>query len=149
IHSGARRRHAGDRGLALVFAERRRGGSLRSPHLDRGRQRVTGRNSDPSRRASKVAPCWRGRMVSPRTRGAAMSLSHKPITADRFGAVLFDLDGVLTATAKIHSSCWKTTFDDFLRHRAAEKGEAFRQFEIATDYKRYVDGKLRYDGVKS
>src|SRR5262249_50617274 len=41
LHSGARRRHAGDRGLALVFAGRRRGGSLRS-HLDRGRQRVKG-----------------------------------------------------------------------------------------------------------
>src|SRR5262245_55760695 len=78
-----------------------------------------------------------------------MSLSHKPITPDRFDAVLCDMDGVLTATAKIHSRCWKTTFDDFLRQRAAEKQEAFRPFEIATDYKRYVDGKLRYDGVKS
>jgi len=78
-----------------------------------------------------------------------MSLSHKPIAPGRFDAVLFDLDGVLTSTAKIHSRCWKETFDDFLRHRAAEKGEAFRPFEIATDYKRYVDGKLRYEGVKS
>jgi HAD superfamily hydrolase (TIGR01509 family) len=40
-------------------------------------------------------------------------------------------------------------FDDYLRHRAAEKKEPFRPFEIATDYKRYVDGKLRYEGVKS
>src|SRR5262245_16504242 len=78
-----------------------------------------------------------------------MSLSHKPIAPDRFDAVLFDMDGVLTSTAKIHSSCWKTTFDDFLRHRAAQKKEAFRPFEIATDYKRYVDGKLRYEGVRS
>jgi beta-phosphoglucomutase family hydrolase len=78
-----------------------------------------------------------------------MGLSHKSITPDRFDAVLFDMDGVLTATAKIHSSCWKQTFDDFLRHRATEKQEEFRPFEIATDYKRYVDGKLRYDGVKS
>jgi xylulose-5-phosphate/fructose-6-phosphate phosphoketolase len=54
VHSGARRRHAGSRGLALVFVGRRRGGSLRSPHLDgslrsphldRGRQRVKGGNS--------------------------------------------------------------------------------------------------------
>ena len=78
-----------------------------------------------------------------------MSLSHEPITPVRFDAVLFDLDGVLTATAKIHASCWKTTFDDFLRHRAAEKKEAFRPFDIATDYKPYVDGKLRYDGMRS
>ena len=78
-----------------------------------------------------------------------MSLSHKPITPDGFDAVLFDLDGVLTSTATIHSSCWKTMFDDFLRHRAAKKKEAFRPFEIATDYKPYVDGKLRYEGVRS
>jgi beta-phosphoglucomutase family hydrolase len=78
-----------------------------------------------------------------------MSLSHKPITSDRFDAVLFDLDGVLTSTAKIHSSCWKTMFDDFLRHRAAERKEPFQPFDIDTDYKQYVDGKPRYEGVRS
>jgi beta-phosphoglucomutase family hydrolase len=78
-----------------------------------------------------------------------MSLSHKPITPDRFDAVLFDMDGVLTSTAEIHSSCWKATFDDFLRHRAAQGNEPFQPFEIKTDYKRYVDGKLRYEGVRS
>jgi hypothetical protein len=40
-------------------------------------------------------------------------------------------------------------FDDFLRHRAAERREPFRPFDIQTDYKRYVDGKLRYEGVRS
>jgi beta-phosphoglucomutase family hydrolase len=78
-----------------------------------------------------------------------MSLSHQPITPERFDAVLFDMDGVLTSTAQIHSSCWKTMFDDFLRHRAAERNEPFQPFDIATDYKRYVDGKLRYEGVRS
>src|SRR5262245_8908423 len=78
-----------------------------------------------------------------------MSHSHKPITPDRFDAVLFDMDGVLTSTAKIHSSCWKTTFDDFLRHRAEERKEPFQPFDVPADYKRYVDGKLRYDGVRS
>src|SRR5262245_57787403 len=78
-----------------------------------------------------------------------MSVSHEPITPDRFDAVLFDMDGVLTSTAEIHSSSWKTMFDDFLRHRAAERKEPFQPFEIATDYKRYVDGKLRYEGVRS
>jgi beta-phosphoglucomutase family hydrolase len=63
--------------------------------------------------------------------------------------VLFDLDGVLTATAKIHAACWKKMFDEFLRKRAEERGEPFRPFDIATDYYRYVDGKLRYDGVRS
>jgi beta-phosphoglucomutase family hydrolase len=78
-----------------------------------------------------------------------MNAPHPSITPDRFDAVLFDLDGVLTSTAKIHSSCWKTMFDDFLRHRAAERKEPFQPFDIATDYKRYVDGKLRYEGVRS
>jgi beta-phosphoglucomutase family hydrolase len=78
-----------------------------------------------------------------------MSLPTKPISPEQFDAVLFDLDGVLTSTAKIHSSCWKTMFDDFLRHRAAERKEPFQPFGIDTDYKRYVDGKLRYEGVKS
>src|SRR5262249_59796000 len=67
----------------------------------------------------------------------------------RFEAVLFDLDGVLTSTAKIHGKCWKTMFDDFLRQRAAERKEPFQPFDINTDYKRYVDGKLRYEGVRS
>jgi beta-phosphoglucomutase family hydrolase len=78
-----------------------------------------------------------------------MSLPSKAITPDRFDAVLFDLDGVLTSTAKIHSSCWKTMFDDFLRHRAEGRKEPFQPFDINSDYKRYVDGKLRYEGVKS
>jgi beta-phosphoglucomutase family hydrolase len=78
-----------------------------------------------------------------------MSLPIKPITPDRFDAVLFDLDGVLTSTAKIHSRCWKTMFDDFLRRRATERKEVFQPFDIDTDYKRHVDGKLRYEGVKS
>src|SRR5262249_23123666 len=78
-----------------------------------------------------------------------MSLPSKCITPDRFDAVLFDLDGVLTSTAKIHSSCWKTMFDDFLRHLAAERKEPFHAFDSETDYKLYGDGKLRYEGVKS
>jgi beta-phosphoglucomutase family hydrolase len=71
------------------------------------------------------------------------------LTRDRFDAVLFDLDGVLTSTARIHASCWKAMFDDFLSRRATERNEPFRPFDSADDYKRFVDGKLRYEGVKS
>jgi beta-phosphoglucomutase family hydrolase len=78
-----------------------------------------------------------------------MSRGHEPITPDHFDAVLFDLDGVLTSTAKIHSRCWKTMFDAFLSRRAAEEKEPFRPFDIETDYKLYVDGKPRYEGVRS
>lgn len=71
------------------------------------------------------------------------------IAADRFDAVLFDLDGVITRTATVHSAAWKHLFDEFLRGWAAEHGELFRPFDVATDYKQYVDGKPRYDGVRS
>lgn len=79
-----------------------------------------------------------------------MSTSNlkQAVTKDRFDAVLFDLDGVLTDTARVHADCWKRLFDDFLRRRAAELNEPFRPFEIATDYKLYVDGRPRSDGIR-
>ncbi len=61
------------------------------------------------------------------------------VASERFDAVLFDLDGVLTDTARIHAACWKTTFDDFLRRRAVVRGEEFRPFDVETDYRPYVD----------
>jgi len=72
-----------------------------------------------------------------------------PVLPDSITACLFDLDGVLTATAKVHAAAWKQMFDAFLRERAATTGEPFRAFDIATDYPAYVDGKLRQDGVRS
>lgn len=63
-------------------------------------------------------------------------------------ACLFDLDGVLTQTAKVHQAAWKELFDDFLRRRSEETGEAFRPF-TASDYARFVDGRLRLDGVRA
>jgi len=64
-------------------------------------------------------------------------------------ACLFDLDGVLTQTAKVHAAAWKEMFDAFLRDRSRRTGEPFRPFEITSDYARYVDGKLRQDGVRA
>jgi beta-phosphoglucomutase family hydrolase len=64
-------------------------------------------------------------------------------------ACLFDLDGVLTQTAKIHAAAWKEMFDAYLRKRAARAGERFVAFDVAADYDEYVDGKPRYDGVRS
>ncbi|MGW8311842.1 MAG: HAD family hydrolase [Desulfuromonadales bacterium] len=71
------------------------------------------------------------------------------ITPEKFDAVLFDLDGVLTMTMGIHARCWKQMFDAYLKQRAELLGEEFRPFEIASDYKPYVDGRLRYDGVRA
>ncbi|MCW2969654.1 MAG: putative hydrolase [Solirubrobacterales bacterium] len=64
-------------------------------------------------------------------------------------ACLFDLDGVLTQTAKVHAAAWKQVFDDYLRRRAAANGEAFVAFDPVRDYDEYVDGRPRYDGVRS
>ena len=64
-------------------------------------------------------------------------------------ACLFDLDGVLTQTAKVHSAAWKQMFDDYLREHARRSHEAFVPFDPIVEYDEYVDGKPRYDGVRS
>jgi beta-phosphoglucomutase family hydrolase len=64
-------------------------------------------------------------------------------------ACLFDLDGVLTQTAKVHAAAWKEMFDGFLRERAARAGGGFLPFDPVADYDEYVDGMPRYDGVRS
>ena len=63
-------------------------------------------------------------------------------------ACLFDLDGVITQTAKLHAVAWKQMFDAFLREHAERSGQPFSPFEVA-DYTRYVDGKLRLDGART
>jgi len=78
-----------------------------------------------------------------------MSSKMSSVTPANFDAVLFDLDGVLTATAKVHAACWKKTFDTYLKQRAAKTNEPFVPFDINKDYTLYVDGKPRYEGVKS
>jgi alpha,alpha-trehalose phosphorylase len=62
----------------------------------------------------------------------------------RYDAVLFDLDGVLTSTATLHTACWKTVFDRFL----AGYDPAQPPFDPGADYLRYVDGKPRAAGVR-
>jgi len=71
------------------------------------------------------------------------------INRENFDAVLFDLDGVLTDTAKVHAACWKAVFDEFLHAHALLTGQPFQPFDIGTDYNRYVDGKLRQEGTRS
>ena len=93
---------------------------------------------------------WNGPLIDPNAAAAARSLpqSTRAITHDRYDAVLFDLDGVITDTASIHAVCWKRMFDEYLRERASRSGEAFRPFDLASDYRLYVDGKPRFDGVR-
>lgn len=62
-------------------------------------------------------------------------------------AVLFDLDGVITDTAAVHCAAWGQLFDDFLAARPAAPGENHDPFTDA-DYRHFIDGKPRYDGVR-
>ncbi|MCJ8279157.1 MAG: beta-phosphoglucomutase family hydrolase [Rivularia sp. ALOHA_DT_140] len=78
-----------------------------------------------------------------------MSQLNYSVTTEDFDAVLFDLDGVLTATAKVHAVSWKRMFDEFLSRYCQDNNESFVPFEIDTDYKYYVDGKPRLEGVRS
>ena len=66
-----------------------------------------------------------------------------------FDAVIFDLDGVITKTAQVHSVAWKEMFDHYLKSRQERFGEDFKEFTHEHDYLKYVDGKPRYQGVQS
>jgi beta-phosphoglucomutase family hydrolase len=68
---------------------------------------------------------------------------------DGISACLFDLDGVLTQTAKVHAAAWKEMFDAYLAERAKSTGEKFVPFDAVADYDRYVDGRPRYEGVQT
>jgi len=68
---------------------------------------------------------------------------------DGVSACLFDLDGVLTQTAKVHAAAWKQMFDSYLRERSERTGVKFVPFDPVGEYDEYVDGKPRYEGVRS
>jgi beta-phosphoglucomutase family hydrolase len=77
--------------------------------------------------------------------GGRMSLAK----LDELDAVIFDMDGVVTETATVHAASWKRLFDEYLEKRARQTGEPFVPFDITADYQPYIDGKNRYDGVRS
>ena len=64
-------------------------------------------------------------------------------------AVIFDMDGVITDTATVHAMAWKRLFDEYLKKRVDRYEVTFEPFDADSDYRRYVDGKPRYDGVRS
>ncbi|HVL92606.1 MAG TPA: beta-phosphoglucomutase family hydrolase [Acidimicrobiales bacterium] len=68
---------------------------------------------------------------------------------DSIRACLFDLDGVLTRTAAVHALAWAEMFDGYLRERAAASGTAYVPFDPGSDYRAYVDGMPRADGVRT
>jgi trehalose-phosphatase len=64
-------------------------------------------------------------------------------------SAIFDLDGVITQTALIHEEAWKEMFDEYLRLRKKRDNEPFKEFRKPEDYLEFVDGKPRYEGVRS
>ena len=68
---------------------------------------------------------------------------------DGVTACLFDMDGVITQTAKVHDAAWKEMFDEFLRDWSASHNQPFVPFDPVRDYDEYVDGKPRLEGTAS
>src|SRR5450759_5872015 len=97
------------------------------------------------------------RLRSPMKMTGGSKPGQRPVGADRsslglppgISACLFDLDGVLTQTARVHARVWKDMFDAFLKARADRGREPFRPFDEVGDYDEYVDGKPREEGVSS
>ena len=107
-------------------------------------------NPEARRNAANTTPLrplsWRSTAVEPR--GGTWTLRPHSSPSPVHDAVVFDLDGVVTQTSIVHAAAWKALFDAYLRTRAAHEGREFRPFDERTDYRLYVDGKPRYDGVR-
>ncbi len=67
------------------------------------------------------------------------------IDPEKYDAVLFDLDGVVTKTAEIHAKTWKILFDEYLNKTITT---TIQTFDLEGDYVKHVDGKPRYRGIQ-
>ncbi len=88
-------------------------------------------------------------MVSQNPFGACIVDSGQRVRIDPriHDAVLFDLDGVITDTASLHAAAWARMFDEYLSGRPVAKDENHDPF-TPDDYRHFIDGKPRYDGVR-
>ena len=75
------------------------------------------------------------------------SSSRPVLILRRFEAVAFDLDGVVTDTARVHAAAWTSTFDSFLKERARRDGARFEPF-TPEDYRAYIDGRSRLEAIR-
>jgi beta-phosphoglucomutase-like phosphatase (HAD superfamily) len=91
------------------------------------------------------APIASRRPLEATSGGASSGNGGSPLA---FSAAIFDMDGVVTNTTAAHSHAWKQTFDDFLKHWAANHDEQFIEFSRG-DYLGFVDGRPRYSGVET
>jgi beta-phosphoglucomutase family hydrolase len=102
---------------------------------------------------AKVAGLYLASHFLPRTSSSRTTGSPEVMAAEinlgAMEAVIFDLDGVVTRTAEVHAEAWKQLFAEYLAARARRLGEPFKPFDRGSDYRRFVDGKPRYEGVAS
>lgn len=71
------------------------------------------------------------------------------ISEKNIKALILDLDGVITQTAQVHAQAWKKMFDDYLAMRGKRESKVYAPLSIETDYRKYIDGIPRYDGVRN
>jgi trehalose 6-phosphate phosphatase len=74
-----------------------------------------------------------------------MSIQYITLSSSAYDAVIFDMDGVVTKTARVHFKAWKRLFDEYLKNKSGENQSPFNE----QDYRRYVDGKPRHRGIES
>lgn len=60
---------------------------------------------------------------------------------------IFDLEGVLTDSGVLHARAWAEVFDDLLRTLAEQTDLHFVPFDVRDDYRAYVEGRPRLEGV--
>ncbi len=88
-------------------------------------------------------------MTAPHAASVKETQALRVIPSGAYAAAIFDLDGVLTRTARAHAAAWKRLFDDYLEERGRAEGRDYAPFDIDDDYRAYVDGLPRYDGVRA
>ena len=79
--------------------------------------------------------------------GSGPDTGERHRTTTPYQAVLFDMDGVVTQTAAVHAAAWKRVFDSVLQDPRLTGHPRRDPFDIDADYRRYVDGRQREDGV--
>ena len=86
------------------------------------------------------------RLSAPRATRRLLGLPHDVV------ACVFDLDGVLTASAALHAAAWSDALDELLARRLEHTGERFAPFmpfDRVTDYYGHIHGRPRLDGVRN
>jgi len=121
----------------------RRDGRILAHALTGPNAEQRGERSDAGMQVGHLASLWSGVGGYPPRVAETLGLP------ERVHVCLFDLDGVLTDTASVHRKAWKQMFDAYLKARADSSGDQFVPFDIDADYRKYVDGKKREDGVRS